>query len=57
MSLTKFALYPIYGENIMMQTIVYMSLPLVFFFGLSAVGALLNRYCHKAFSVLTGGRS
>lgn len=57
MSLTKFALYPVYQNDIVMQAIVYLLLPLVFFVGLSAIGAVLNKYSHFVFSLLTGGRA
>ncbi len=57
MSLTKFALHPVYEHNIVLQAVVYVALPFVFFFGLSTVGIVLNKYCHILFNILTGGRS
>ena len=57
MSLAKFALYPLYQSSIVLQTIFYLLLPLVFFVGFSAIGAMLNKYCHVVFNLLTGGRS
>lgn len=56
MSLTKFALLPIYKDSITMQCIIYMILPIVFFYSLSIVAYFVKKASPLAYGILTGGR-
>lgn len=56
MSLTKFALYGIYADSLLMQAVVYVSLPIAFYFTLSVVACFMNRFCVPIYKCLVGGR-
>lgn len=56
MSLTKFALLPIYKDSIAMQCTIYMILPIVFFYSLSIVAYSIKKVSPLAYGLLTGGR-
>lgn len=56
MSLTKFALLPIYKDSIAMQCTIYMILPIVFFYSLSIVAYSIKKASPLAYGLLTGGR-
>ena len=56
MSLTKFALLPVYEDNVAMQCVIYLLLPIVFFYSLSFVASIVKKVCPLVYNLLVGGR-